>query len=428
VDRGERLWLLGLLLVPTIGIAFCDVVIDALMVETGQPLGLCGRLQSVQWACLYAASIGTGTVGGWLSATGHQAVGFALCAAAMALSFSLAWALVREPASSVRGTARDAVGALWSAARHPGVAAVTVFLFLWSFNPFGTSVQYVHATEHLHLSELAYGETLSVQSASAQVVAVLYGASYMVGSLMVLDIAALLPARAGRHRLLPAHGRDERGGLAVRGHGRLDLHEARRAVRPPARLRRAGGRGRAVHGRLLAGGPVAASGCRRGALKEYDPCTAEVNVQQASSEPAPNHGQPDRAALLARVAELEAVLGAPDYKVARADYGLSSPPRTKTERLQGYIELLEERARDRLPPADPAQEPSPLELLPEPEPVTSLTASPTVLTPLSRPGRPYPVEDELEAVRATLDRLGIPEGPLLWRLGFLEALASSRPR
>jgi hypothetical protein len=190
VDRGERLWLLGLLLVPTIGIAFCDVVIDALMVETGQPLGLCGRLQSVQWACLYAASIGTGTVGGWLSATGHQAVGFALCAAAMALSFSLAWALVREPASSVRGTARDAVGALWSAARHPGVAAVTVFLFLWSFNPFGTSVQYVHATEHLHLSELAYGETLSVQSASAQVVAVLYGASYMVGSLMVLDIAA----------------------------------------------------------------------------------------------------------------------------------------------------------------------------------------------------------------------------------------------
>jgi MFS family permease len=231
--EGGRMWLLGLLLVPTVGIAFCDVVIDALMVETGQPLGLCGRLQSVQWACLYAASIGTGVVGGWLSATGHQGLGFALCAVAMVVSFTLAWTIVREPVLPAKGTLQDAVSALWSAARHPGVAAVTVFLFLWSFNPFSTSVQYVHATEHLGLSELGYGETLSVQSAaalfaaiaygllarrmslgtvvhggiaagilatlawwgmrgpaSAQAVAVLYGAAYMVGSLMVLDIAA----------------------------------------------------------------------------------------------------------------------------------------------------------------------------------------------------------------------------------------------
>jgi MFS-type transporter involved in bile tolerance (Atg22 family) len=231
--HGDRLWLLGLLLVPTVGIAFCDVVIDALMVETGQPLGLCGRLQSVQWACLYGASIGTGTVGGWLSVTGHQALGFALCAAALAFSFGLAWSLVQEPALPARGSLREAVGSLWSAAKHPGVAAVTVFLFLWSFNPFSTSVQYVHATESLGLSELEYGETLSIQSAaalaaaiaygvlarrmslstvvhggiatgilatlawwgmrgpvSAQGVAVLYGAAYMVGSLMVLDIAA----------------------------------------------------------------------------------------------------------------------------------------------------------------------------------------------------------------------------------------------
>ena len=34
---------------------------DALMVEKGQPRGLTGRLQSVQWASMYAATIGSST-------------------------------------------------------------------------------------------------------------------------------------------------------------------------------------------------------------------------------------------------------------------------------------------------------------------------------------------------------------------------------
>ena len=56
-----------MLFVPTIGVAFSDVVIDALMVEEGQPRGLTGRLQSVQWAAIYAATILTGVLGGYLS-------------------------------------------------------------------------------------------------------------------------------------------------------------------------------------------------------------------------------------------------------------------------------------------------------------------------------------------------------------------------
>ena len=44
-----------LLFVPTLGIAFSDVLVDALMIEVGKPRNLTGRLQSVQW---FAASLG----------------------------------------------------------------------------------------------------------------------------------------------------------------------------------------------------------------------------------------------------------------------------------------------------------------------------------------------------------------------------------
>jgi MFS-type transporter involved in bile tolerance (Atg22 family) len=64
----ERAVILLILLLPsTVAIAFSDVVIDAMMVTTGQRHNMTGRLQSVQWACMYAAMIATGVVGGALS-------------------------------------------------------------------------------------------------------------------------------------------------------------------------------------------------------------------------------------------------------------------------------------------------------------------------------------------------------------------------
>jgi len=46
-----------------LGLAFTDVLVDALMVENGRPLGLTGAFQSVQWGAIYAASILVGRVG-----------------------------------------------------------------------------------------------------------------------------------------------------------------------------------------------------------------------------------------------------------------------------------------------------------------------------------------------------------------------------
>ncbi|HEX6986798.1 MAG TPA: hypothetical protein VF170_15580, partial [Planctomycetaceae bacterium] len=60
----SRTSLLLALLIPSVGIAVSDVVIDAHMVEQGQKYGLTGRFQSVQWAAIYAAPILTAPIGG----------------------------------------------------------------------------------------------------------------------------------------------------------------------------------------------------------------------------------------------------------------------------------------------------------------------------------------------------------------------------
>ena len=64
IPRGSTAALLGWLMVPAVAVALADVASDALMVEHGQPLGLTGPLQAVQWGCLYAAGIVTGLLGG----------------------------------------------------------------------------------------------------------------------------------------------------------------------------------------------------------------------------------------------------------------------------------------------------------------------------------------------------------------------------
>jgi len=169
--------LLVALLVPSVGIAFSDVVVDALMVEKGQPLGLTGRLQSIQWACIYVASIGAGWVGGQLAGSGRPDLGFAICGGVMFGSGALAWVAVREePRPPAREGLRAGSRALWSALRTPAIGAVAAFLLLWNFNPFSSTVLYLYMTQELSISEEVYGGTLAAFSAAAVVASLLYGA------------------------------------------------------------------------------------------------------------------------------------------------------------------------------------------------------------------------------------------------------------
>lgn len=174
--RGAYWSLMFLLLVPTVGVAFSDVVADGLMIDKGQPRGITGLLQSVQWASNYAAGIAAAVIGGFLAQTGRQELGFLLCAGVTGVAFGLALFAVDEDRPP---TAREGPGgagrALGTALRDPLILAVCAFLFLWSFQPFSPSVLYVYVTEEIGLSEQFYGYKMALLSAAAVIGSVAYG-------------------------------------------------------------------------------------------------------------------------------------------------------------------------------------------------------------------------------------------------------------
>jgi len=170
-------WLLFALLLPaTIGVAFSDVVVDALMVEKGQPLGLTGRFQSIQWSAIYGATILTGVLGGYLSAHGLQQLGFLICGVATLgmLALSL-WVVKDRKVRRERGALRAALSELRHAAGANSLVAVSVFLFLWNFTPLSTTVIYMHVVNGLKFGEQSYGTMLSLQAVGALLAGLLYG-------------------------------------------------------------------------------------------------------------------------------------------------------------------------------------------------------------------------------------------------------------
>jgi MFS family permease len=193
VPQGAHWLLFFWLLLPTIGIAFGDVLVDALMVETGQPLGLTGRLQSIQWTAVNVALLLTGVVGGYLSTVDRQQTALLLCAALWAGSFALAYRFAYDTADVRPISGRQTMRALMQAFARPGLLTVCIILFLWSFNPLWVSVLYLHMTTVLHFDEQTYGNTYSVFSAGSIVASVLYGIycrRFRIGHLVQASIFA----------------------------------------------------------------------------------------------------------------------------------------------------------------------------------------------------------------------------------------------
>jgi Na+/melibiose symporter-like transporter len=188
----ERAVLLLLLLLPTaVAIAFSDVVIDAMMIAAGQPRGLTGRLQSIQWTAMYAATIVTGVAGGALSQWGMQQTGFLIAGLSCGISLFAVWFLVRERRQPADASAElrpiamwpaaqrvppsHAIAAMWRTFREPGIVAIGVFLFLWNFNPFSSTVLYYYSIEGLHFSEQFVGSLTSWHAVGLLTGSILYG-------------------------------------------------------------------------------------------------------------------------------------------------------------------------------------------------------------------------------------------------------------
>jgi MFS family permease len=151
-----------------LGLAFTDVLTDALMVENGKPLGLTGTFQSVQWAALSASSILVGVAGGYLAEHRAFAAAFALVACFPLISLLMAWLVVQEPPARPD---LEGLGETWAALRQAAgrrdLWLVASFIFFWAFSPsFGPAFFY-YQTDTLHFSQTLIGGLASLGAAAS---------------------------------------------------------------------------------------------------------------------------------------------------------------------------------------------------------------------------------------------------------------------
>src|SRR2546429_684526 len=98
LDAHTPLVITALFTAMGLGLAFTDVLTDALMVENGKRLRLTGGFQAVQWASIYAASIAVGVAGGMLTEHHELRLAFFGAAGVPPPPFLLARGLLRGPA------------------------------------------------------------------------------------------------------------------------------------------------------------------------------------------------------------------------------------------------------------------------------------------------------------------------------------------
>jgi len=157
------------------GLAFTDVLIDALMVENGRASNLTGAFQSVQWAAIYGASILVGVGGGHFAATANLHHAFLLAACFPLLSCAMATFFVREPKAVVdRAALRETLAAIRQAARGREVWLVAGFIFFFNFSPsFGPAFLY-YQTDVLKFDQQFIGFLGSLGAVGSMVGAVIY--------------------------------------------------------------------------------------------------------------------------------------------------------------------------------------------------------------------------------------------------------------
>jgi MFS family permease len=171
----EYWMLLAMFTTMGVGLAFTDVLADALMVENGRRLNLTGAFQSVQWASIYTSAILVGIVGGWLAHHRHLSMAFLLAAAFPVLTLVSAVAVVREPyAPADRAALRERLRAVRDALRAREVWLVAGFIFLFMFSPsFGPGFLF-YQTDRLGFSQQFIGTLAALQSLGSVVGALTY--------------------------------------------------------------------------------------------------------------------------------------------------------------------------------------------------------------------------------------------------------------
>ena len=158
-----------------LGLAFTDVLVDALMVENGKPMGLTGAFQSVQWGAITTASILVGELGGYLAEHRRLHAAFFLAACFPLVSLLMSAFFVRE------APAREGTKEFWTtwaairdALREREIWVVGGFILFWTFSPsFGPAFLY-YQTDVLHFSQQFIGHLGALAAVAGVVGAFLY--------------------------------------------------------------------------------------------------------------------------------------------------------------------------------------------------------------------------------------------------------------
>src|SRR5213592_130134 len=158
-----------------LGLAFTDVLTDALMVENGRPRGLTGAFQSVQWACITLSSVVVGELGGNLAETRSLRAALLLAACFPLISLAMGASFVHEaPARFDRAAIRETSRAIRAAARGREVWIVAGFIFFFWFSPsFGPAFLY-YQTDTLGFSQQFIGRLAALAAVAGVVGAAIY--------------------------------------------------------------------------------------------------------------------------------------------------------------------------------------------------------------------------------------------------------------
>ena len=161
--------------VMALGLAFTDVLTDAIMVESGRPLGLTGAFQSVQWACITLASVLVGEIGGQLAESRSLRTAFLLAACFPLMSLSMGVTFVREtPARANKAAFLETWQAIRAALRSREIWVVAGFIFFFWFSPsFGPAFLY-YQTDILKFSQQFIGRLAALGAVSGVVGALVY--------------------------------------------------------------------------------------------------------------------------------------------------------------------------------------------------------------------------------------------------------------
>jgi MFS family permease len=158
-----------------LGLAFADVVTDALMVENGRRLGLTGPFQAVQWASISFASILVGVGGGWLAEQKLLSVTFMIATVFPLITLIMGIFVIKEPSGQTSEREfRETWIAIRGAIGSRALWIVAGFIFFYNFSPsFGPALIY-YATDVLQFSKIFLGTLESLSYASGIVGAAVY--------------------------------------------------------------------------------------------------------------------------------------------------------------------------------------------------------------------------------------------------------------